>query len=97
MQDLQQRSRALAALARKELAELPRQPWQIMTPEDPQRHAALLSLRVPAKARAWEEHLFKAGVVCDSRGEDILRVSFAPLYNDEEDVCLFVRAVRKLI
>jgi len=82
----------LEALIRERLADT----LQVVTPREPARRGAQLSLRVAggrARGRALFEHLAARGVLGDWREPDVIRISPAPLYNTHADVLRFVRAV----
>src|SRR5690606_17140685 len=69
---------------------------QVVTPREPSRRGAQLSLRVRAgreAGRALFQHLAAHGVVGDWREPDVIRISPAPLYNNHADVLRFARAV----
>lgn len=69
---------------------------QTVTPADPRRRGAQLSLRVRAgrdAGRALFEHLARHGVLCDWREPDVIRISPAPLYNSHADVLRFAQEV----
>lgn len=70
---------------------------EILTPPDPARRGAQLSLRVRAgreAGRALFEHLSANGVLGDWREPDVIRISPAPLYNRFIDVLRFVTCVQ---
>jgi kynureninase len=71
--------------------------FRIITPEDPNRRGAQLSLRIMATKRSLCARLIEKGVVCDWREPDILRVAPIPLYNSYLDVFKFVKRFRDTI
>ena len=82
----------LEALIRERLVDT----LQIVTPHEPERRGAQLSLRVAAgheAGRALFEYLATVGVLGDWREPDVIRISPAPLYNTHADVLRFARAV----
>lgn len=95
---LREKSEALTAFLEAMLEPLP---LQIVTPRDPAARGAQLSLRIRAPGapvagsararhgRALIETLSAAGIICDWREPDILRVAPAPLYNSFVDVFRF--------
>lgn len=74
---------------------------QVLTPREPERRGAQLSLRVVGgrglagreAGRSLFEHLVRQGVLGDWREPDVIRISPAPLYNTHADVLRFARAV----
>ena len=65
---------------------------EILTPKDPNRRGCQLSLRVKSRrsGRRVFESLEGAGVTCDWREPDVIRVAPVPLYNRYEEVYRFV-------
>lgn len=61
---------------------------EMLTPHD--AHGTQLSIRLPERADAIQRALQDAHIVCDTRGEDILRVAPVPLYNNSDDIEHFV-------
>jgi kynureninase len=87
----------LETLIRERLADV----LQIVTPRDPARRGAQLSLRVlqgrglhgREAGRSLFGFLAQRGVLGDWREPDVIRISPAPLYNTHADVLRFVREV----
>lgn len=65
---------------------------QIITPRDPNQRGCQLSLLFLEQGQmpATFEKLSKAGIICDQRKPDVLRIAPAPLYNSFQDVWHFV-------
>jgi kynureninase len=69
---------------------------RIITPREPRERGCQLSLRVPGGRRVLER-LGAAGVVCDWREPDTLRVAPVPLYNRFEDVWRFSEQLTQVL
>ena len=70
---------------------------EVLTPSDPARRGAQLSLRVHGDARALFERLKESGVVCDIRPPDAIRIAPAPLYTRFEDVRQFASILKEVL
>ncbi|MDE1152433.1 MAG: kynureninase [Micavibrio sp.] len=63
----------------------------IITPENPSERGCQLSLTLAENGRAVFDALTKAGVICDWREPDCIRVAPVPLYNSFTDVYKFAQ------
>jgi kynureninase len=88
MPDLRNRS---LSLSEHFLTRLP-EGVTLLSPREPERRGNMVCLRVPGGAEA-HARLEAAGIVCDFRPPDVIRAAFCPLYNNEEDIDLFLRAL----
>ena len=69
---------------------------EIFTPENPDRRGCQLSLKVKGKTpgKTVFQRIEAAGVTCDWREPDVIRVAPVPLYNTYEDVQGFVEILK---
>ncbi|WP_114239246.1 kynureninase [Dyella sp. C9] len=70
---------------------------EVVTPADPQRRGAQLSIRVLGgreRGRSLFEYLMEHGIIGDWREPDVIRISPTPLYNRFADGLAFAEAVR---
>ena len=97
MPALREKSVALTGYLEFLLAQKCSDKFSIITPREPERRGAQLSICVPRNGRAVCERLAEEGVLCDWREPDILRVAPAPLYNTFADVYGFVERLAATI
>lgn len=75
------------------LDRLPPGRCELITPREPARRGAQVSLRVGDRPREAVKALEAAGVVCDFREPDVIRAAPVPLYNTFGEAWAFVRAL----
>jgi kynureninase len=90
MQRLREKSLLLTGYMECLLREKASLKYAIITPGDPERRGAQLSIRV-ASGRGLCDRLSDEGVIGDWREPDTYRVAAVPLYNSFRDVYLFVQ------
>lgn len=69
----------------------------IITPEEPAQRGCQLSLRIRANGKSVHDRLTEAGIQCDWREPDIIRVAPVPLYNTFTDVHRFAEIFNKAV
>jgi kynureninase len=71
-------------------------PWiRVLTPEDSARRGAMTCLALGERARPVHVALEEAGIICDLRAPDVLRLAAAPLYNEEADLDRFLAVLEQ--
>ena len=93
---LQAKSRELTDYLYHLLKTLKNISFEIITPAEPHRRAAQLSLYFGAQGKAIHQRMIDAGVVVDYREPGVVRVAPAPLYNSFEDVHRFYHILEQL-
>lgn len=69
-------------------------PLEVITPRDPSQRGCQLSMLIRKDARAFNERLKAAGVICDFREPNIIRAAPVPMYNSFHDVWRFAMILR---
>jgi len=96
---LQAKSQELTAYLASLLAPLEGGVFRVITPVEPDRRGAQLSLFFAdrEKGRELQRQLLEEGVVTDFREPEVVRVAPAPLYNSFEDVYRFCHILGQLL
>lgn len=90
MERLRAKSVSLTGYAEFLLQEKRSSKFSILTPSEPERRGAQLSVRVPREGREICDKLAAQGILGDWREPNIFRVAPVPLYNSYKDVFRFV-------
>ena len=93
MQQLRQKSESLTGYLEFLLDQHVTDDFIVLTPREPDRRGAQLSIRIRYGGRSICDRLVKQGALCDWREPDILRVAPVPLYNTYGDVQRFVECL----
>jgi kynureninase len=86
MKELQDKSGKLTAYLEFLLRQLTHLKFEIITPADPARRGAQISMLFAERGREVFDHLTANGVIADWREPNVIRVAPVPLYNTFEDV-----------
>jgi kynureninase len=97
MDALRAKSQRLTAYLQALLDCLPPGRFEQITPRDPAQRGAMLSLVVHDRPRALVDALEAAGVVCDFREPNVVRVAPVPLYNGYHDVWTFADVLGRFV
>jgi len=79
------------------LEQFPNVKLEIITPTDPLKRGAQLSIKLIGTDKSFFEQLTEAGIITDFRAPDVIRLAPAPLYNSFEDVYKFGHTLQKLL
>ncbi|MCH8912785.1 MAG: hypothetical protein IIA33_04365 [Planctomycetes bacterium] len=77
------------------LSRLPADRFEVITPREPARRGCQLSILIHDRPREYHRALLDAGVVCDFREPNVVRVAPVPLYNTFHEVWRFAEALAK--
>ncbi|PSK90336.1 kynureninase [Taibaiella chishuiensis] len=96
MRDLRAKSKRMTAYLEFLLQQLNHLSFTIITPSEPERRGAQLSLLFHDKGREAFDALTNQGVIADWREPNVIRVAPVPLYNSFEDVYRFYEVLKTL-
>lgn len=96
MRDLRSKSKRLTAFLEFLLSELTHLSFTVITPTEPERRGAQLSLLFHEKGREAFDALTQKGVIADWREPNVIRVAPVPMYNSFEDVYRFYEVLKAL-
>lgn len=92
MDALRRKSLELTGWMEELLESIDGQPFELITPSDPEKRGCQLSLRAPeGRGPDLFDALREGGVVCDYRKPRVIRVAPAPIYNSFRDVWKFCK------
>jgi kynureninase len=97
MAALRAKSEQLTGYLEYLLDRVPPGQFEVITPHDPSQRGCQLSIRVREKARELLRALESAGVVCDFREPDVIRVAATPLYNTFHEIWRFGRILESFV
>ena len=95
MPALRQKSLALTGFLERLIDECVPGRVEVISPRDPAARGCQLSLRVKGGGKELFERIQAAGVLCDYRNPDVIRVAPVPLYNTFHEVWRFARILRQ--
>lgn len=92
---LRAKSKELTAYLEYLLHQLNNISFEIITPAEPERRGAQLSLYFKERGKEIHQKMIEAGIIVDYREPGVIRVAPAPLYNSFEDVYRFYQILQQ--
>ncbi|MBA3829065.1 MAG: kynureninase [Taibaiella sp.] len=93
MKALREKSDRLTGYMEFLLKQITGLPFEIITPADPKRRGAQLSLLFAERGREVFDKLTENGIVADWREPNVIRIAPVPLYNTFEDCYMFYKVL----
>ena len=97
LQKLIKKSKKLTGYLEFLINELEDQRIKIITPKNPDERGCQLSIQVKNSDRSLHDKLTRAGVICDWREPDVIRIAPVPLYNSYQDVYHMVEKLKNIL
>lgn len=96
MAELRAKSLKLTAFLEYLLQQLSHLKFEIITPKEPERRGAQLSLLFAERGREVFDALTEQGVIADWREPNVIRIAPVPMYNSYEDVYRFYEILKNI-
>ena len=96
-QNIRAKSRKLTGYLEYLINEIKDDRIWILTPSNPEERGCQLSIQVKNADRSMHDGFMQAGIICDWREPDVIRVAPAPLYNSFEDVYEMAQRLKQLL
>ncbi len=93
MSALRAKSERLTGYLQYLLSRLPADRFEVVTPRAPERRGCQLSILMHDRPKEYHRALLDAGVVCDFREPNVVRVAPVPLYNTFHEAWRFAEAL----
>lgn len=93
---LQAKSRRLTGYLEQLLAGISSEALEVITPRDPEQRGCQLSILAHQDPEGLHKRLTAAGVICDFRRPNVIRIAPVPLYNSFEDCYRFAEVLRSV-
>jgi kynureninase len=97
IEKLREKSEKLTGYAEDLLTEKLSDKVEIITPHDKNQRGCQLSIRIKVNGKDIHKKINDAGVICDWREPDVIRIAPVPLYNTFADVYNFVEILKKSV
>ena len=94
MKKLREKSVTLTGYLEFLLTQIGSEHFAILTPSDPNQRGCQLSIRTYQNGKALFDRLTAAGIYCDWREPDVIRVAPVPFYNTFTEVYQFVESLK---
>jgi kynureninase len=95
MPELRARSARMSAYLLHLIDRLPAGRFEVITPRRPDERGCQISLRARDDPAGLQQALHAAGVACDFREPDVIRVAPTPLYNTFHEIWRFARILER--
>ena len=96
-QNIRAKSKKITSYLEYLITDLQDERISIITPANPEERGCQLSIQVKNADKSLHDGFMQAGIICDWREPDVIRVAPAPLYNSYQDVYEMAQRLKELL